>query len=76
MKKILLLTAATVAVFFTGCSKPEVKEDPIQVSLEVTDIADNSATVSAKLTSGDFAGAEIIEEPNIDAVTRDYTTDL
>ena len=76
MKKILLLTAATVAVFFTGCSKPEVKEDPIQVSLEVTDIADNCATVSAKLTSGDFYGAKIIEDMNIDDVTIDYTNDL
>lgn len=65
MKRILLLTAVALAAFLTGCNKPDNQQqgqqETVEVSLEVTDIADNCATIKASLTSGSFHGARIIE---------------
>lgn len=78
MKKYLLMTAVLMTAFLSGCKKSETKntDDPIAVSLEVVDIADNCATVKAALTSGTFYGAKMVEAVNLDDVTVDYTNDI
>lgn len=76
MKKHLLIIAALSALALTGCKKQAEAEDTISVSLEVTDIQDNHATVKAQLTSGKFYGAKLIEMVNLDDVTIDYSSDI
>lgn len=76
MKRTLLMIAALTALMLTGCKKPSETEDPIAVSLEVTEIQDNCATVKAQLTSGNFYGAKLVEMVNVDDVTIDYSSDI
>lgn len=78
MKKYLLILAVTCTALLSGCGKDhgDKTEDPIKVSLEVTGIENNSATIKAELTSGKATGAKIIENFLIDDVTVDYTKDI
>ncbi|MCM1501930.1 MAG: hypothetical protein NC115_04590 [Bacteroidales bacterium] len=76
MKKTLLMIAAFSALMLAGCKKPAETEEPIKVSLEVTEIQDNCATVKVQLTSGKFYGAKLVEMVNVDDVTVDYTSDI
>lgn len=77
MKKTLLIIAA-VAALLMGCNKPQSdeQEETFAVSLTVTDIADNCATVRASLTEGTFYGAKLIEKMNLEDVTIDYGNDI
>ena len=64
MKKILILSAALLTGFFAlscGDSSSEPEDDPNMpaVKIEVGDIADNKATVTAALEKGNFYGAKI-----------------
>ena len=78
MKKSLLILAVACTALFSGCKKAGTgeTEDPIKVSLEVTGIENNSATIKAELTSGKASGAKIIEDYILDDVTIDYTKDI
>lgn len=77
MKRISLAIAALALLCAGACNKQQTaKEDPIEVSLEVVDIADNCATVKAELTSGKFYGAKLVEAVNLDEVTVDVTSDI
>lgn len=77
MKKYLLAAAAILAALVTGCNKgPETEPDPIEISLTVTGIENNCATIKASLTSGEFHGAKLIESINLEAVTIDYKNDI
>lgn len=62
MKKSLLLLAAFAAVMLAGCKKPEEpkKEEPVTIDLALTENADNAATVSAILQSGEAPSGKII----------------
>ena len=65
MKKILILSAALLTGFFAlscGDSSSEPEDDPNMpaVKIEVGDIADNKATVTAALEKGNFYGAKIV----------------
>ena len=78
MKKILLIGVAILtATISFSCSKPESDEEkPIGVSLEITDIADNAATVKASLTSGKFYGAKLVDAVVAESLEFDTTNDI
>lgn len=78
MKKSLLILAVACTALLSGCKKEETggEQETIKVSLEVTPADDNSATITASLTSGKATGAKIIEEMLTDDVTIDYTKDI
>lgn len=78
MKKNLLILAFACTALLFGCGKDkgDKPEDPVKVSLEVTGIENNSATIKAELTSGKATGAKIVEDYILDDVTVDYTKDI
>ena len=80
MKRILLLTAAAMTFMVVGCNKPENgqqnQKETIEVSLEVTGIADNCATINAELTAGTFHGARIVEMVDLQDVTIDLESEI
>ncbi len=88
MKKILILSAALLTGFFAlscGDSSSEPEDDPNMpaVKIEVGDIADNKATVTAALEKGNFYGAKIVTGVRVSTLTLDgmavelpYTTQL
>lgn len=79
MKRILYIAAVCGALLATAssCKKAEpAKEDPVKVTLEVTDIADNCATVRASLESGKFYGAKIIDMMNRDDLAVDLANEI
>lgn len=78
MKKLLLVGAAILAAAISfSCSKSESDEEkPIEVSLEVTDIADNAATIKASLTSGNFYGAKLVDAVVAESLEFDTTNDI
>lgn len=68
----------TIATLFIGCTKDVTTDDDDEVitfSLNVTDIADNQATVSVNLSEGEFHGAMIVEAANFSDVSIDYTNE-
>ncbi len=76
MEKYLLITLLAVAALLTGCNKQtnwDAAAESFVISLSVTDIADNRATVTASLTEGEFHGARIVEAVRSDAVSVDYS---
>ncbi len=64
MKKIFLALAVVCSAMLVSCKKPveQQQEEKFTVSLEITDIKDNCATINAALTEGNFYGAKIVEE--------------
>lgn len=78
MKTLTILVAMFMTLSFLGCDKSagEDSGETISVNLEVTDIADNCATIKAYLTSGNFYGAKLLESMNADDVTFDSTNDI
>ncbi len=74
----------TLAVFsaLAGCSKSGEEDDGqddsevIRVSLEVTDIADDQATINVALTEGNFYGAKFIEAVRSNTVSVDYSNEI
>ena len=62
MKKTLFMLAALAAVMLTGCKKPEEpkKEDPVTIDLAITDNADNAATVTATLLTGEAPSGKAV----------------
>lgn len=78
MKKTLLLLAFTGLAVCTSCGGDEKtqKEETFAVSLEITGIQDNCATIKAALSDGSFYGAKMIEMMNADDVAIDYTKDI
>ena len=76
MKKILILSAALLTGFFAlscGDSSSEPEDDPNMpaVKIEVGDIADNKATVTAALEKGNFYGAKIVTGVRVSTLTLD-----
>lgn len=81
MKKILILSAALLTGFFAlscGDSSSEPEDDPNMpaVKIEVGDIADNKATVTAALEKGNFYGAKIVTGVRVSTLTLDYTREI
>lgn len=78
MKRLTTIVAMLMALSFFGCNKPAGDDsgETISVNLEVTDIADNCATIRANLTSGNFYGAKLLEYMNAEDVTFDPTNDI
>ena len=79
MKKFLNIAVilAVVLPALISCGKTETpKEETIKVTLEITDIADNAATVKAGLESGTFYGAKIVEMVNADDIVFDPSNDI
>lgn len=78
MKRLMMIAAcALCTVLLAGCGDKEKEEEkPVEVSLEVTDIADNCATIKAALTSGNFYGAKLVESMSVDDVTVDTSNDI
>lgn len=81
MKKILILSAALLTGFFAlscGDSSSEPEDDPNMpaVKIEVRDIADNKATVTAALEKGNFYGAKIVTGVRVSTLTLDYTREI
>lgn len=78
MKKYLICVIAAMAMF-AGCNKPDDNggsDNPAVITLEVTDIADNCATVKASVSSGSANGAKVIDCMLLEDVTFDYTNDI
>ncbi len=76
MKKSLLMSAVVFMAFIAGCKKPQAEEAVPAVSLEVTGIENNCATIRAMLVEGNFYGAKLIESMVIGDVDIDYTKDI
>ena len=81
MKKILILSAALLTGFFAlscGDSSSEPEDDPNMpaVKIEVGNIADNKATVTAALEKGNFYGAKIVTGVRVSTLTLDYTREI
>ncbi len=79
MKRILLFIAVVMTALLSGCNKPEnqqSQQETIEVSLEVTGIADNCATINVSLTAGNFYGARIIEMIDLQDVTIDLESEI
>ena len=78
MKRVTIFIAMLMTLPFFGCSKSDGEDsvETIAVNLEVTDIADNCATIKAFLTSGKFHGAKLLESMNADDVTFDPANDI
>ncbi len=63
MKKVLLMLAVLSATMLVSCKKPQTQEEEkFAVSLEITAIENNCATINATLTEGNFYGGMIVEE--------------
>ena len=79
MKRILFLVAAAMTALLSSCNKPaqqQTQTETIEVSLEVTDIADNQATVKAELTAGSFYGAKIVKMVDRQDITIDLESEI
>ncbi|WP_417015526.1 hypothetical protein [Alistipes sp.] len=86
MKKNLLITLFLVLGFLGGsCSDSSSTDDgdtgntgggDPTVKIEVSNIADNKATVTATLVSGDFHGAKIITGIRVSSLDFDYTREI
>lgn len=78
MKKYLFLIALTVTALFTACTKTAEDDDDevVMVSLSVTDIENNQATINASVAEGEFHGAKIVEAVLSSSVTIDYTSEV
>lgn len=82
MKRFLLFTAS-LCLMAVSCNKPEGGDDNggsdgvmPEVTIAVTDNADNQATVTAQLTAGQFYGAKIITGVRISDITIDYSKEI
>lgn len=80
MKKFTLIFAAVSALLVISCKEKgttpdEPETDPV-VSIAVTGIDKNQATVTASLTQGKFYGGKIVEKIPVSEVTFDYTREL
>lgn len=81
MKRFLLFTAS-LFLMAVSCNKPEGGDDNgssgvmPEVTISVTDNADNQATVTAQLTAGEFHGAKIVTGVRISDVSIDYTKEI
>ena len=81
MKKILALTTAlSLLLAFASCKEKEPKPgetepDPV-VSISVTGIENNRATVTATLEEGKFYGGKILTSIRISDVAVNYTREL
>lgn len=81
MKRFLLFTAS-LFLMTVSCNKPEGGDDNggsgvmPEVTISVTDNADNQATVTAQLTAGEFHGAKIVTGVRISDVSIDYTKEI
>lgn len=79
MNRILFSVAVILMTLLSSCSKPDNEEqtqETIAVSLTVTPNDDNTAVISAELTSGSFHGAKIIEMMNFEEVTIDLESEI
>lgn len=79
MKKYLLITVAALMAF-CSCDK-QPKEDPADskdpvVKIEITNIADNKATVNASLEEGKFHGGKIVAAKKVSNIDIDYTKEI
>ena len=79
MKKALLILA-TIAIGVVSCKKGSDDGggggvQPV-VKIEVSNIADNKATVSAALEAGAFRGAKIVTRVRVQTMDIDYTKDI
>ena len=80
MKKFTLIFAAVSALLVISCKEKgttpdEPETDPV-VSIAVTGIDKNQATVTASLTQGKFYGGKIVEKIPVSEVTFNYTREL
>ena len=82
MKKIVksfLMIAMTMAVI-VGCGKKEQPEasgsEPLEVSVTVTEIADNKAVVTASIVSGEAASGKIVTNYPMTSVDFDYEMEI
>ncbi len=81
MKKILLISVALMTLF-ASCKKGEGPkggndngggtQEVIEPKLEVTDIANNQATITVTLVQGNFYGGKIVEAINEENVGINY----
>lgn len=82
MKKYLLISVALVLGFLGGsCSDSSDSNggnggDAPTVKIEVSNIADNKATVTATLLGGKFYGAKILTGVRISSLDFDYTREI
>lgn len=79
MKKYLLITLAALMAF-CSCDKqpkedPEETKDPV-VKIEITNIADNKATVNATMEQGKFYGGKILAAKKVSNIDIDYTKEI
>lgn len=80
MKKFLTLTLAALALL-CGCNKSAEDKDGGEdvspaVKLEITDLKDNCATITATLTQGQFHGGKIIVAKKVSSIDIDYTNEI
>lgn len=83
MKKYLLISVALVLGFLGGsCGDSSSDSDggsagnAPTVKIEASNIADNKATITASLTSGDFYGAKVVTGIRISTLDFDYTREI
>lgn len=81
MKKYLFsIAVAAMAILMVGCEKPASgnggKEAPLAATLEVTDIADNCATIKVAVTSGTATKGKIVKAVRNSELTIDPTKDI
>lgn len=78
MKRLtyILLTALAVTALLAGCKKPEkAKETPISVTLEVSGIADNKATIDVA-AAGKANGGKIVAAFPLSKLDIDYEQEI
>lgn len=78
MKKTLLLIAALSAFLFCSCGKQKTEEPEVDptVSVAVSGIGNNVATVSAELLTGKFYSAKIVPAVLVSSLSFDYTKEI
>lgn len=83
MKKSLLISMVLLLGFLCGsCSDSSSSEseggggETLSVKIEVSNIADNKATVTAALETGKFHGAKIVAGIRISTLDFDYTREI
>ena len=80
MNRILISVAVILMTLLSSCNKPDegqqTQTETIEVSLSVTDIQDNCATIKAEVTQGNFYGAKLIEMMDFQDVTIDLESEI
>ncbi|MDE6623127.1 MAG: hypothetical protein K2K30_01855 [Alistipes sp.] len=79
MKRFLFLSwIAAAAVWSAGCDDKDEARSTVRttVGIAITDNAENQATVSAEILTGEFVRAKIIENYPVADLTFDYNTEV